>query len=111
MTVPLRIVTPARLDLIAMTEFLVSRDVRMAVKFRRAVTASLDRLRKTPDLGELWPSSDDRLQGLRVWSIRGFRNHLIFHRYTNGEVVIHRVLHASQDTSTIFAREEGPEPD
>lgn len=109
MTVPLRIVTPARLDLIAMTEYLVSRDIRVAMKFRRAVRVSLDRLRKTPELGELWPTSDDRLQGLRVWAIRGFRNHLIFHRYTNGEVVVHRVLHASQDTSAIFARGDGPE--
>jgi plasmid stabilization system protein ParE len=109
MTVPLRISTPARFDLIAMTEYLVSRDIRVAVKFRRAVKVSLDRLRKSPDLGELWPTADDRLQGLRVWPIRGFQNHLIFHRFINGEVVVLRVFHASQDTAAIFAREEGPE--
>ena len=88
MTVPLRILTPAQRDLIGMTTYLLERDARAAARFRRAVKASLDRLRSSPDLGELWPTTDDRLKGLRVWVIRGFPRHLLFHHYINGEVVI-----------------------
>ena len=109
MSVPVRVVTPARRDLIQITIYLAERDPRVAARFRRAVQAGLDRLAHNPDSGSLWPTNDERLRGLRVSAIPGFRRHLLFHRHTNGEVVVVRLLHASQDAAEIFSREEEPD--
>ena len=102
MTVAVRIVTPAQRDLMQMTKYLAERDLRVAVRFRRAVKEILDRLATSPERGSLCGTRDVRLSGLRVSTIRGFPRHLVFHRSVNAEIVILRVLHASQDASSIF---------
>ena len=107
---PLRVVAPARSDLISMTAFLATKETRLAIRFRQAVATSFDRLRSTPDLGELWQTNNKSLQGVRVWSIRGFPNHLFFHSFEDGEVIVLRILHASQDSYSIFSGVAGDNP-
>lgn len=41
---------------------------------------------------------------IRVWPIRGFKNHLIFYQVRKGRLEIVRVLHAAQDIETAFHR-------
>ena len=102
MTIAVRVVTPARCDVVEIAKYLLVRDPRLAARFWRAVKTTLDRLGKSPDLGELWGSPDERHAGLRVWGIRGFQHYLVFHRYANGEVAVLRILHSSQDATEYF---------
>jgi plasmid stabilization system protein ParE len=53
MIIPVRVVTPARRDVVEIAKYLVARDARLAARFWRAVKTTLDRLGKSPDLGEL----------------------------------------------------------
>ena len=41
--------------------------------------------------------------GLRMWSIRGFENRVIFYRPTSDGIDVVRVLHASRDIERVFA--------
>ncbi len=102
MTIRVRVVTPARRDVVEIAKYLFDRDPRLAARFWRAVKATLDRLGKSPDLGELWESPDEHYSGLRVWAVRGFPHYLVFHRYANGEVAVLRILHSSQDATEYF---------
>ena len=42
-------------------------------------------------------SDNPALQDIRVWPIRGFKNHLIFYRVQRSRLEIVRVLYAAQD--------------
>jgi toxin ParE1/3/4 len=45
---------------------------------------------------------------MRVWSIKGFENFLVFYRPVPGGVDIIRVLHGAQDIESLFS--DGPVP-
>ena len=96
--------------MVEIAKYLLARDAPIAARFWQAVKTTLDRLGKSPDLGELWESPDERYAGLRVWPIRGFGQYLVFHRYVNGEVHVLRILHSSRDATVYFGSPNEGDP-
>ena len=51
----------------------------------------------TPGVGRFWNSPDPRLDGLRVVTVRPFRNYLIFFRAMPRGIEVFRVVHGARD--------------
>lgn len=78
----------------------------------RFITAAEDAfaaLSSNPELGARKEMRNAALKGLRVWTIKGFRNYVIFYRFRETEVEILRVLHASRDWEAILSMAPSPE--
>ncbi len=58
-----------------------------------------------PALGVARRFENPRLEGLRMFSVLGFRRHLVFYRPTAAGVEVVRVLHGARDISSILAAE------
>jgi toxin ParE1/3/4 len=76
-----------------------------AARFLAAADATFKLLSGRPNLGHRWESSHPRLQGVRVWHVKGFDKHLVFYRPVKGGVEILHVFHGAQDIPTILATE------
>jgi plasmid stabilization system protein ParE len=48
-----------------------------------------------------------RLAGIRVGSVEGLPNHLVFYRQIEGGIVVIRVLHGARDIDSVFAADDG----
>ena len=68
-----------------------------ALRFYDAAAATFQNLARMPTMGERRESTNRLLDGLRIWRIEGFPNHLIFYRPIDGGIEIIRVLHAARD--------------
>jgi len=73
-----------------------------ALRFYDAASATFEDLVGMPGLGELRPTTNPRLEGLRVWRIKGFENHLIFYRQVADGIEVVRVLHGARDIDPIL---------
>lgn len=67
-----------------------------AERFLEAIDRTLKILAESPDRGFLWDAD-----GIRVWSIRGFTNWLIFYRLIDDGIEIIRILHGARDLATL----------
>jgi toxin ParE1/3/4 len=93
----------ARLDLEELAEELGQHHERVAARFLAAVKDAYRLLREMPEAGSLWPTTNPRYEGLRVWPLRRYRNYLIFYRQVNEVLQIVRVQKAARDWTTYFA--------
>ena len=92
----------ALLDLDGHAEILQRHSAALALRFLEAAEETMRKLVTQPRVAGLWESDDPALRDVRVWPIRGFKNHLIFYRVQRGRVEIVRVLHAAQDIERAF---------
>ena len=77
----------------------------VADRFYDAVIETVERLVRSPNLGERFPTQNPKLQGMRVWRVDGFPQHLIFYRPVDGRLEILRVFHGARDYATILGEE------
>jgi toxin ParE1/3/4 len=76
-----------------------------ALRFYDAAAATFEDLAGMPGLGERRPTANQRLEGLRVWRIKGFEKHLIFYRAVEHGIEIIRVLHGARDIDRLLESE------
>jgi toxin ParE1/3/4 len=57
---------------------------------------------KMPGIGSVFATNNDRLHGLRKWSVKEFRKYLIFYIDRDEVVEIVRILYATRDISSIL---------
>jgi len=62
-----------------------------------AVNSTLKELDEMPRIGRPFQTDVDRLRHLRVQSVRGFRNFLIFYQEVEGGIEFVDLLHAARD--------------
>lgn len=74
----------------------------IAIRFLAAAERAFAQLVTMPEMGARRTYRNARLAGLRLWRIRGFREHLIFYRPTRAGIEVVRVLHAKRDLAGIF---------
>ena len=55
-----------------------------------------------PELGTLCRFKSPEAAGVRVWSIKGFENYVIFYRPTGAGIDVVRVIHAARDIEALF---------
>ena len=66
-------------DLDEQALFIAQDSMEAALRFIGAATLSLERLLQMPELGTAREFASQRLEGLRMWPIPDFPNHLIFY--------------------------------
>ena len=92
----------AERDVVQIATWLAERDVALAVRFLDATEETFLTLAQSPDLGSPYSGGAELLEGLRVWRVDGFRNHLIYYRTVDEGIQVVRVLHAARDLPAIF---------
>ncbi len=74
----------------------------IALQFFDSTRLTIAQIARMPGIGSIFFTKNDRLQGLRKWSVKDFRKYLIFY-IDRGEVVeIVRILYATRDISSIL---------
>ena len=73
-----------------------------AVRFFDAAQATFAQLAAAPHLGGPPAFRASRLEGIRVWRVRGFERHLVFYRPIANGIEVVRVLHGARDIATLF---------
>jgi toxin ParE1/3/4 len=92
-------------DLEELADFLAADSLSAADRFLETFDRSLALLAEFPNAGSPRLTRTPGLGGLRVWPVKGFESHLIFHRCEGDHLLVLRVLHAKRDIATILASE------
>jgi toxin ParE1/3/4 len=100
------VITPqANLDIDENFAYISQENTDAALQFFDAVRGTLAQLAKMPGMGSRYYSQNPRLQGLRKWAVKGFKNYLIFYFEEDESICIVRILYATQDIERILAQE------
>ena len=102
MTSRIRVLPSASADMMAISDRLGRERKGLGRRFLTAVRKEVLRLSKTPDLGESFELPNNDVPGLRVLSVAGFRNHLIFYREVAAGIEVIRVRHGAMDIPADF---------
>jgi toxin ParE1/3/4 len=79
-----------------------------ALRFLAAAERAFAQLVAMPEMGAPRAYRNAKLAGLRMWRVRGFREHLIFYRPIKEGIDVVRVLHARRDLQGVF-EDDDPE--
>lgn len=93
-------------DLIDLAYHLALTDLTISDRFLDACNDTFKRLEKMPRLGRVGKFRNPVLSDVRVWPVKGFKNHLIFYCITESGIEILRVLHSSRDLDRVFEEED-----
>ena len=72
------------------------------MQFFDAARQTFAELARIPGLGQIYISDEDDISDLYRWFIKGFRNHLIFYRFSNEILTIVRVIDGRRDLQSIL---------
>lgn len=86
-------------------EYLAHSSRSAARRLLEAAEETFQKLAALPELGSPCEFENPRLQGMRCWPIKGFKNHLIFYRLLEGGIEILHVLHGARDIGSLLERE------
>lgn len=75
---------------------------RQAERFLDAVEATLESLHAMPLKGRVHESENTRLWNLRVFQVKGFKNHLVFYRVDEGGITFVHLLHSARDIPAVL---------
>ncbi|HEV3024067.1 MAG TPA: type II toxin-antitoxin system RelE/ParE family toxin [Pirellulales bacterium] len=92
----LRVRPQADADLDQQSDFIARQSPDSADRFCIAARETYQRLLETPELGSIVQVQLSGFHEIRVRSIPGFRNWLVFHRVAPEEIEVIRVLHAAR---------------
>ncbi len=87
----------AKHDLYIHAEYLRVRSLESAERFIAAVDKACGLLAVSPQIGGLIQTRQIAHEGIRVWSVRDFRNYLLFYRNQATGIEIVRIMHGAQD--------------
>ncbi len=90
-------------DISEQARYIADDNPAAAERFVEAAEQAFAMLADMPGMGT--PRDYGRIEGLRMWPVRGFQRHLIFYRPIEGGIEVVRVLHASRDLEALFEGE------
>ncbi len=95
----------ARTDIINQFRYyLLDKDApEVAVRFRAAVTESIQQLKANPRIGSRFPCS---IPGLRSWPVKGFDMIRIYYADDPGRLRVVRILHGMRNVRQILKKEK-----
>jgi plasmid stabilization system protein ParE len=94
----------AKRAIIDIADYLAKDSILVGARFIDAVERTLKFLADSPEIGGLWESDHPRLQGVRVWTVDGFPNHLLFYRATPDGIDLILVCHGAQNLDSLVER-------
>ncbi|MBW4540330.1 MAG: type II toxin-antitoxin system RelE/ParE family toxin [Myxacorys chilensis ATA2-1-KO14] len=92
----------AIVDLDQHVAYLNQNNSQAAMRFFDAARQTFATLARMPSIGRIYRTGEDETQYIRRWSIKGFKNYLIFYRSDDTVIEIIRVLHAAQDLDRLL---------
>ena len=95
----------ARRDIIEQAIYIGLDNAKAAERFQDAVEQAEQMLAEMPGIGA--PREHGRIEGLRMWRVRGFARHLIFYREIENGIEVIRVLHSSRDLVAVLGEHPG----
>lgn len=87
----------ARLDVVELATHIAKDSALAASRFLDASAATFGLLAKSPGIGGVYRTKNDRLRGIRVFRVTGFPNHLAFYLERKHIIEIVRVIHGARD--------------
>jgi len=91
-------------DLVDHFEYIAKDRLSAARKFLTSVRSTLDSLAGFPGIGRRFESDHPRLQGIRVTTVKSFRNYLLFYRPTESDLEVLTIIHGARDLPGILER-------
>src|SRR2546423_13534417 len=86
----------------------ISRDsMPAALRFMQQAERTVRWLLAHPGAGALRDFDDPRLANIRSWSVKGFRNHVIFYEVESGGIYVLAVVHGARDLPRFLRRRMG----
>ncbi len=102
-TVKIQILSAANSDIDkALNYYSNEAGTELALRFMAALQQTLRVLSENPRIGTLIEFKNTKLEGIRRWSVQGFKSYLIFYRIVAGIIEVVRLLHAKRDLDSIF---------
>ena len=74
----------------------------IARRFHAAVMDAIDKLAAMPAAGPPKQTGNPRLDGLRMWPIKGFAEFWVYYLETPEQVTVIRLLHSKRDIGTVL---------
>src|SRR5262245_18224149 len=95
----------AEQDLLRTYTYIRDRSLKGADRFLQEADSTFGLLARFPTLGEVWDSPSPHLTGVRFFTIRHFRNYVVFYRpIENGIEVLH-VFHGRMNIRRLLEEE------
>jgi toxin ParE1/3/4 len=92
-------------DLDSHFAYIAENNVETALQFFDSARSTIAQLARMPGMGSPYPVENSRLQGLRKWAVKGFKQYLIFYFERDDAIEVVRILYAAQDINSILERE------
>jgi toxin ParE1/3/4 len=89
-------------DLLGHVDFISRDHPDAAERFIDSVEATFELLAENPLLGTLCRFNHPAAKGLRRWTVRGFKNYVVFYRSLSDGIEVVRLLHAARDAEEAF---------
>jgi toxin ParE1/3/4 len=105
MTREIVITQNARADVKKHFAYLSQNNPDAALKFFDATRETYAQLARMPGMGSIYEVENPRLSEIRKWSVKGFKNYLIFYVVHEEFIEIMRVIYARQDIQKILGLE------
>jgi len=103
---PVRLRSAAEKDVVLCASFLREKNTEVAIHFLDALDGAFKILENSPGIGGTCHFKNPLFDGIRVWSVTGFKNYLIFYRLLTDEIEVVRILHGARDLESIFGEDE-----
>jgi toxin ParE1/3/4 len=93
----------AERDLSDQAEYLTQhQNLPTGLRFLRAAEETIRLLARQPEMGTRTECRSSFLEGMRMFPLKRFPNHLVFYRYMKSDIEIIRVLHGARDIESLF---------
>ena len=89
-------------DIVDIYRFIYVRNPQAADRVLATIEQSIRSLVDTPGVGRYWNSPDPRLSGMKIATVRPYRNYLIFFRAVSDAIEVFRVVHGARELAPLI---------
>ena len=101
------VITPkASADVDEHFTYLAEENLEVALLFFDSVRQTFAQIARMPGIGSSYPVENPLFQGLKKWSVKGFKQYSIFYLEQDEYIEIMRVLYARRDLEKILSFSE-----
>ncbi len=91
--------------IIDIAEFIGQDSPASAERFMDATEATFKQLEEMPGMGHTYATEDSRLEGMRVWSVKGFPKYLSFYKPLAKGIEVLHIVHGARDIDAVLVDE------
>jgi toxin ParE1/3/4 len=92
----------ANLDLQEHFNYLAQNNRDRAFDFFDATRQTFAALARMPGMGQQYESEEEDVVNIHKWTVKGFKNYLLFYRYDDETLEILRIIFATRDLTPLL---------